>query len=190
MGIIQEYVAQRRKKKLEDVTHALEQLKHENVATDSFKLRNTLQPTITAPLFHSGKDLLFIGILLVCVVILVITTFYYRSQYAKLDDDYQEKVDKLATLETELKEKLQDLDETQSILKEKEASEKELSGKSRTLEAEIEDLENEINTLQKDITTKKDEMANLTITITDQKRDIDKWKGCIQYKYNGNLSVC
>ncbi len=191
MGIIKEYVAHRRQKKLAEVTQALEQLKHENVATDAFKPKSTvINHNTSYPLMRNGKDLLFIGILLVSVVVLVIISFYYRSQFTSLQDNYDEKVDKLKTLETELREKLEDLNDTKTLL---EDTEKELSGKSaaeKKLETKIEDLNTAIDKLEADISSKKSELDNLTRTTDDQRREIKKWKDCIEDEYNGNLSVC
>ncbi|MBI1972639.1 hypothetical protein HYS50_01395 [Candidatus Woesearchaeota archaeon] len=190
MGIIKDYMLQRRQKKLEEVTRALEQLKHENVATDSLKPKTTpSHQNVYSPL-RSGREFLFIGILLVCVVVLIVLSFYYRSQFTSINDEYQEKVDKLETLETELQEKLQDLNETKTLLKDKETSEKDFLKDQDRLEAEIEYLKNEIKTLEADIAAKRDELDNLTKTVSDQKREIAKWKNCIEDELNENLSVC
>src|SRR3989344_3929610 len=116
MSLINEYMSDRRKKKLEEVTRALEQLKHENVATDALKPKSTLSTSVSHPPMRTGKDLLFIGILLVCVVVLVITSFYYRAQYSKLNTDYQEKVDNIKTLEADLQENIDDLEAAQERL--------------------------------------------------------------------------
>ncbi len=184
-------MAQRRHKKLEEINLALEQLKHENVATDALKPKSSLSPHPTSyPPMRSGKDLMFIGILLVCVVVLVVFSFYYRSQYSKLNDNYQEKVDKLASLEAALQKKVDALETTQEERDKLEASEKDFLRDRDKLEAEIEDLQNEINTLEADITTKRNELDNLTRTVSDQRREIDRWKDCIEDELNENLSVC
>ncbi|GEM_PF-3177626 len=190
MSLIKDYMSERRKKKLEEINHALEQLKHENVATDSLKPKITLPASTAYTPLRTGKDLLFIGILLLCVVVLVIVSFYYRNQYTTLNSDYQAKVDKLKTLETDLAEREQELEDTQDILKDKEDVEKKLSGTKETLEEEISDLEDQIDTLQADITAKKSEIDNLTRTINQQRGEIADWKDCIEDELNQNLSVC
>src|SRR3990167_594734 len=143
MSLINEYMSDRRKKKLEEVTRALEQLKHENVATDALKPKSTLSTSVSHPPMRTGKDLLFIGILLICVVVLVITSFYYRSQYSKLNDNYQEKTDKLKELENDV------------------------SKERDRLEADIEDLEDQIDDLEAEISAKTTELENLTRTVTN-----------------------
>jgi len=190
MGIIKDYMLHRRQKKLEEVTKALEQLKQENVATASLKPKITPSHQNVPPLLRSDRDFLFIGILLVCVVVLIVLSFYYISQFTRINDEYQEKVDQLKTLETELQEKLQDLNEANTLLKDKKISEKDFLKDQDRLEAEIEDLKNEIKTLEADIAAKRDELDNLTKTASDQKREIAKWKNCIEDELNENLSVC
>lgn len=190
MSLIKDYMSTRRQKKLEEVNRALEQLKHENVATDSLKPKITpSSPSSYSPI-RSGKDLLFIGILSVAVVVLVIISFYYRGQYTDLNDVYEEKVEKLKTLETELREKLQDLDATKTLLKDKEATEKSFQKDQDKLEANIEDLEKDAAKLEADVAAKKAELTNLTKTADDQRKEITKWKNCITDDLRQNLSVC
>ncbi len=190
MSLIKDYMSERRKKKLAEITQALEQLKHENVATDSLKPKTTLSTATSYTPMRAGKDFLFIGILLLCVVVLVVVSFYYRNQYTTLNSDYQAKVDKLKTLEADLAEREQELEDTQDLLKDKEDAEKRLSGTKETLEEEIADLEDQIETLEADIITKRTEIDNLTRTINQQRGDINYWKDCIEDELNQNLSVC
>ena len=190
MSLINEYMSDRRKKKLEEVTRALEQLKHENVATDALKPKSTLSTSVSHPPMRTGKDLLFIGILLICVVVLVITSFYYRSQYSKLNDNYQEKTDKLKELEADLQEKLDALETTQEERDKLKESEKDVSKERDRLEADIEDLEDQIDDLEAEISAKTTELENLTRTVTNQQRDINFWRNCIEDELDENLSVC
>ncbi|HLC72245.1 MAG TPA: hypothetical protein VJH37_01565 [Candidatus Nanoarchaeia archaeon] len=190
MSLIHEYMSERRKKKLEEVTKALEQLKHENVATDALKPKSTLSTSASHLPMRTGKDLLFIGILLVCVVVLVITSFYYRTQYSKLDIDYQEKVSRLATLDADLQENIDDLEAAQEKLDDLKASEKDVLRERDRLEAEIEDLEDEISAKQDELDALEIEVTNLTRTVTNQQRDIIYWRNCIEDELNENLSVC
>ena len=197
MSLIKDYMSDRRHKKLEEINQALEQLKHENVATDALKPKSTLTTPVSHAPMHTGKDLLFIGILLVCVIVLIVTSFYYRSQYATLNDNYQEKVDKLAELEVNLQEKLDALETAEGKLKDKEASEETLQEERDRLESDVEDLELEIERLEDDIRIKRADVDNLTRTINQQRNEInqqrneiDRWKDCIEDELDQNLSVC
>ena len=190
MSLIKDYISDRRHKKLEEINRALEQLKHENVATDALKQKSTLTTPVSHPPMRTGKDLLFIGILLVCVIVLIVTSFYYRSQYATLNDNYQEKVNALSKLEADLQKKIGDLETTQEERDRLEASEETLQEERDRLESDVEDLELEIETLEDDITVKRAEVDNLTRTINQQRNEIDRWKDCIEDELDQNLSVC
>lgn len=190
MSLIKEYISERRHKKLEEINRALEQLKHENVATDGLKPKTVLSTPVSHPPMRTGKDLLFIGILLVCVVILIITTFFYRGQYAALNDSYQEKVDKLTLLEADLQKKIDDLEATQEerdrLKISKESTQEELDD----LESEVEDLQMEVDKLEDEIKIKRAEVDNLTRVVSQQRNEINDWKDCIEDELEQNLSVC
>lgn len=190
MSLIKEYISERRHKKLEEINHALEQLKHENVATDALKPKSTLTTPISYPPMRTGKDLLFIGILLVCVVVLIITTFFYRSQYATLNDNYQEKTDQLKVLEADLQKKLDDLATTQEERDKLKASKESTKEERDRLKSDVEDLELEIDRLEDDIKIKRAEADNLTRIVSQQRNEIDDWKDCIEDELDQNLSVC
>lgn len=191
MGLFTRLGEERRRRKLEEVTRALEELKRENVVhADTLKPKHTASPLQKVPSLHTGRDLLFIGILILCIVALIIISFYYKGQSSSFKAKYEEKAETLKELERELEEKLVDLNETKYQLQFKEEVEEELSGRSKDLEDEITRLEDDIKKLQDEMNAKKEELANLTKITDDQRREIKKWKECIEDEYDGNLTKC
>lgn len=195
MSLIDNFLHERRKRKLEEVNKELERLKQQH-PFDPASLKPKAQYANTYHEYsqHTMRPRSFLslwtGIAILLVVILIAFIFYYKDQVAALEESRQQEEMKSKNLQTMVDNLTAKLDETSQELKKKIANEYDLSDQSDQLREEKELLEEEKNNFEKDILIKEAQITTINQTLTQKYTEITRWKACIRKVFNEDPDDC
>ena len=190
MGIVDSYMHNRRKKKLEEINKALEKLKREHPFDPTSFKPKIQQPTMAAQTNNSKIAWILAILFLIIAIITTSMLFYYKGQLTTIEEGYEEKETELQTLQTTLQTKIAELEKTKTSLKDKTALGLNLSDESYALRKQKQNLEEEIIKLKQQIFNKEVDLSSLNKTNTKQKNEIKEWITCIEDKFKEDPDDC